>query len=202
MVAKMPGDQWRQFANLRTLYGYMYGHPGKKLLFMGCEFGQWNEWNHDTSLDWHLLQHPFHSGMQRWVRDLNMLYQAEPALFELDAEQAGFEWVDCNDSAGSMISFLRHGRINNDTSDISHDAPQRQTLFIVNFTPVPRRGYKVGVPSGGRWREVLNSDAALYGGSDIGNMGGIDALAEPMHGRSWSLNVIVPPLACVVFQKE
>jgi len=195
MIGKMPGDEWQKFANLRTLYGFMYGHPGKKLLFMGSEFGQWNEWNHDISLDWHLLEFPFHSSLQRWVRDLNTFYRSEPSLFELDFEYTGFEWIDCHDNAGSTISFLRRGR-----NDLN--APQRMTLFVVNFTPVPRYGYRVGVPEGGRWKEALNSDAALYGGSGIGNHGGIDAEAVPMHGRGWSLNITLPPLACVVFQKE
>ena len=195
MIGKMPGDEWQKFANLRALYGFMYGHPGKKLLFMGGEFGQWNEWNHDFSLDWHLLDHPPHLGLQHWVRDLNKFYREEPSLFELDYEQAGFEWVDCHDNANSMVSFLRRGR-----NDL--EAPQRQTLFVVNFTPVPRYGHRVGVPMGGRWKETLNSDAALYGGSGVCNSGGIEADAIPIHGRDWSLNIDVPPLACVVFQKE
>jgi 1,4-alpha-glucan branching enzyme len=195
MVDKMPGDQWQKFANLRALYGYMYGHPGKKLLFMGGELGQWNEWYHDVSLDWHLLEYPLHSGLQRWVRDLNMFYRKEPSLFELDSEQAGFEWVDCNDNASSTISFLRRGR-----NDLN--APQRLTLFVVNFTPVPRCGHRVGVPEGGRWQEVLNSDSGLYGGSGIGNLGGVDAEAIHAHGRDWSLNLTIPPLACIIFQKE
>jgi 1,4-alpha-glucan branching enzyme len=195
MLGKMPGDEWQKFANLRALYGFMYGHPGKKMLFMGCEFGQWNEWHHDFSLDWHLLDRPLHAGLQNWVRDLNMFYRMEPSLFELDFEHAGFEWMDCHDNAGSTINFLRRGR-----NDLQ--APQRQTLFVVNFTPVPRCGYRVGVPVGGRWKEALNSDAELYGGSGLGNLGGIEAEAVPIHGREWSLNITVPPLACVIFQKE
>ncbi|MCL2877929.1 MAG: 1,4-alpha-glucan branching protein GlgB [Acidobacteria bacterium] len=195
MIGKMPGDEWQKFANLRALYGFMYGHPGKKLLFMGSEFGQWNEWNHDVSLDWHLLDYPLHSGLKHWVRDLNMFYRAEPSLFELDFEQYGFEWLDCHDNSGSTISFLRRGR-----NDLGY--PQRQTLFAVNFTPVPRYGYRVGVPAGGRWKEALNSDAALYGGSGIGNLGGIDAEMIPLNGREWSLNIALPPLSCVIFQKE
>jgi len=195
MIGKMPGDEWQKFANLRTLYGFMYGHPGKKLLFMGCEFGQWNEWNHDVSLDWHLLKHPLHAGLQQWVRDLNMLYRSEPALFDLDSEQAGFEWVDCNDTASSLVSFLRQSRYDSENS-------RRQTLFVVNFTPVPRGRYRVGVPFGGRWKEVLNSDASLYGGSGIGNFGGTNAEEIPMHARPFSIEITVPPLACVIFQKE
>ena len=195
MIGKMPGDEWQKFANLRALYGFMYGHPGKKLLFMGSEFGQWYEWNHDVSLDWHLLERPLHSGLQHWVRDLNMLYRSEPSLYELDFELYGFEWMDCHDNSGSTVSFLRRGR-----SDLG--APQRLTLFVVNFTPVPRYDYRVGVPAGGRWIEALNSDSALYGGSGIGNLGGIDAVDVPLNGRDWSLNIALPPLSCVIFQKE
>jgi len=195
MIGKMPGDEWQKFANLRALYGFMYGHPGKKLLFMGNEFGQWNEWNHDFSLDWHLLDYPLHSGLQHWVRDLNKLYRGEPSLFELDFEHHGFEWIDCHDGANSTVSFLRRGR--ND-----FEAPQRLTLFVLNFTPVPRHGYRVAVPEGGRWKEALNSDAAQYGGSGIGNLGGIEADAVPMFDRDWSLEITVPPLACVIFNKE
>jgi 1,4-alpha-glucan branching enzyme len=191
MIRKMPGDEWQRFANLRTLYGYMFGHPGKKLMFMGCEFGQWNEWNHDVSLDWHLLEHSAHSGLQRWVRDLNTYYRSEPALYELDSDSSGFEWMDCNDRANSLVSFLRHGKNR-----------QKHVLFVLNFTPVPRFNYRVGVPDGGEWREVLNSDAPLYGGGGLGNLGKIDASVVPMHGRSFSLDITVPPMAVVVFQKD
>jgi 1,4-alpha-glucan branching enzyme len=191
MIGKMPGDEWQKFANLRLLYGYMFGHPGKKLLFMGSEFGQWNEWNHDASLDWHLLAHPYHAGLQRWVRDLNTFYRSEPALYELDSDQAGFEWIDCNDNQRSLISFLRYGK-----------ERKRQIAFICNFTPVPRYNYRVGVPAGGIWREALNSDAPLYGGSGQGNLGGMEAFPLPMHGRPHSLNITVPPLSIVVFQRE
>ena len=195
MVGKMPGDEWQKFANLRALYGFMYGHPGKKMLFMGCEFGQWNEWNHDVSLDWHLLEQPLNSGLKRWVHDLNRLYRSEPSLFELDYEHSGFEWIDCHDNANSTVSFLRRGR-----GDLG--APQRLTLFVVNFTPVPRQGYRAGVPVGGLWKEALNSDAEVYGGSGMGNLGGIEAEAVPIFGRDWSLEITLPPLSCVVFQKE
>jgi 1,4-alpha-glucan branching enzyme len=191
MIGKMPGDEWQKFANLRLLYGYMFGHPGKKLLFMGSEFGQWNEWNHDASLDWHLLALPCHAGLQRWVRDLNTFYRSEPALYELDSDQAGFEWIDCNDNQRSLISFLRYGK-----------ERKRQIAFICNFTPVPRYNYRVGVPAGGIWREALNSDAPLYGGSGQGNLGGMEAFPLPMHGRPHSLNITVPPLSIVVFQRE
>jgi 1,4-alpha-glucan branching enzyme len=189
MLSRMPGDEWQKFANLRLLYGYMFGHPGKKLLFMGDEFGQWNEWNHDTSLDWHLLAGERHRGLQRWVRDLNSLYRGEPALHQRDHEPAGFEWVDCNDNARSVVSFLRRGG----------DGPA--LLFACNFTPVPRHDYRLGVPSGGRWDEVLNSDATSYGGSGQGNFGGAEAAARPLHGRSYSLGITIPPLGIVGFRE-
>ena len=190
MLRKMPGDDWRRFANLRLLYGYMFGHPGKKLLFMGNDFGQWNEWNHDASLDWNLLeQDPRHKQLQRWVRDLNTMMRAEPALYELDSDAAGFEWVDCNDVTRSLVSFLRKGGTDRDV-----------LLFVCNFTPVPRQNYRVGAPTGGFWKEIMNGDAPIYGGSGQGNMGGIEASPLPMHGRPWSLSVTAPPLAIVVFK--
>jgi 1,4-alpha-glucan branching enzyme len=189
MIGKMPGDEWQKFANLRALYGYMFGHPGKKLLFMGNEFGQWSEWNHDASLEWHLLAYPYHSGLQRWVRDLNTFYRSEPALFELDSDPAGFEWIDCNDNQRSLVSLLRHGKDR-----------RRHVVFVCNFTPVPRQNYRVGVPVGGSWREALNSNASLYGGSGLGNFGMMESAPLPMHGRPHSLNITVPPLATVVFQ--
>jgi 1,4-alpha-glucan branching enzyme len=189
MIGKMPGDNWQKFANLRALYGYMYGHPGKKLLFMGCEFGQWNEWNHDASLDWPLLSYPTHMGLQRWVRDLNTYYRGQPALYELDGSPEGFEWIDCTDAQRSVISFLRWSK--------SHE---RAVAFVCNFTPVPRPGYRVGVPFAGAWKEALNSDAKLYGGSGQGNFGGVDASPVPMHGRPASLYLTIPPLAIVAFE--
>ena len=142
MIRKMPGDDWQRFANLRLLYGYMFGHPGKKLLFMGDEFGQWNEWNHDGSLDWHLIAGAPHKGLQRWVRDLNTFLRGEPALYEFDADPASFEWVDCNDMSRSVISFLRKGRNQRDT-----------LLFVCNFTPATHRNYRLGAPEGGFWKE-------------------------------------------------
>ncbi len=195
MIRKMPGDDWQRFAGLRVLYGYMFGHPGKKLLFMGNDFGQWNEWNHDTSLDWHLLEDvpnraPHHKGLQRWVRDLNTFLRGEPALYEMDADPAGFEWIDCNDVNRSVISFLRKGRLEGEV-----------LLFVCNFTPVTHRNYRLGAPEGGFWAEVLNGDALLYGGSGQGNMGGVEASPLPVHGRSWSLSITVPPLATVVFKR-
>jgi len=189
LLNKMPGDDWQKFANLRLLYGYMYLQPGKKLLFMGGEFGQWWEWNHEASLDWHLLDVPAHQGLQRWVRDLNTIYRGEAALHELDCEPAGFAWIDCNDAAQSTLLFLRRGR---STAD----------AFVVgcNFTPVLRRGYRIGVPHGGHWQEVLNSDAPLYGGSGQGNLGGVTADQISWHGLPQSITVTLPPLGIVVFK--
>jgi len=189
LLAKMPGDDWQKFANLRLLLGCMTAQPGKKLLFMGGEIGQWREWNHDESVDWHLLQYLPHQGLQHWVRDLNWLYRNEPAMHEQDCEPHGFEWVDCNDADASVVSFLRRGRNPNDV-----------VLIACNFTPVPRHQYVVGVPWGGYWAEILNGDAALYGGSNLGNSGGVEALANPVHGRSHSLVVTLPPLAMLVFR--
>ncbi len=191
MLSKMPGDPWQKFANLRLLYGYMYAQPGKKLLFMGGEFGQWHEWNHDASLDWHLAEYPPHKGLQRWVRDLNTFYRAEPAFHELDCEAGGFEWIDCNDSEQSVISLIRKGR-----------SPNDRMIVVCNFTPVPRQNYRVGAPEGGRWEEVLNSDAPLYGGSGQGNLGGVNAAPVSCHGRDYLLTVTVPPLGMVVFKKQ
>jgi 1,4-alpha-glucan branching enzyme len=191
MLLKMPGDGWQKFANLRLLYGFMFGHPGKKLLFMGDEFGQWSEWNHDASLDWHLLENPFHAGLQRWVRDLNTFYRGHGALHQLDFEPSGFEWVDCKDFERSVISFLRLAR-----------NPDDQLLFVCNFTPVVRQNYRIGISTGGYWREVLNSDARLYGGSGQGNLGGLSTVPLPIHGRPFSLNVLLPPLGMVVFQRQ
>jgi 1,4-alpha-glucan branching enzyme len=190
MLAKMPGDEWQKFANLRLLYGYMFSHPGKKLLFMGDEFGQWAEWNHDTSLQWHLVANPMHSGLLRWVRDLNTLYRGEPALHALDFESRGFEWIDSNDAQRSVISFIRRGK-----SD-------ELVLCVCNFTPVPRQNYRVGVPLECFWKEVVNSDAPLYGGSGQGNIGGLTAVPLPIHGRPFSLNMTLPPLGFLAFKPE
>ncbi|MBV9124256.1 MAG: 1,4-alpha-glucan branching enzyme, partial [Planctomycetes bacterium] len=189
LLAKMPGDDWQKFANLRLLLGYMFAQPGKKMLFMGGEFGQWNEWNHDTSLDWHLLGDARHQGLQRWVRDLNTLYRGEPAFHQLDCDAAGFEWIDCNDSEQSVLSLLRKGKSPNDV-----------LLFACNFTPVPRPNYQVGVTGRGHWDEILNSDAPLYGGSGQGNLGGVTAVPVGSHGRPYSLTMTLPPLGMVVFK--
>jgi 1,4-alpha-glucan branching enzyme len=189
LLSKMPGDDWQKGATLRALLGYMYTMPGKKLLFMGDEFGQWREWSHESSLDWHLLEHEMHRGLQRWVRDLNTCYRGEPALFELDFDPAGFAWVDCNDDEQSTLTFLRRAHSSRDV-----------ILVACNFTPVPRHGFRIGVPHEGRWREILNSDAPLYGGSGQGNLGGVDTTPVPWHGHPQSLNVTLPPLGVLLFK--
>ncbi len=190
LIKKMPGDDWQKRANLKLLMGYMYGHPGKKILFMGGEFGQWKEWSHDESLDWHLLQSDFHRGIQKWLTDLNHFYRSEPALFEDDFSHNGFEWVDCNDWEDSVISFIRKGK-----------STGSQVLVVCNFTPVPRYGYSLGVPFPGYWRELLNSDAREYGGSGHGNMGGVEAEPAPIHGKDYSLSLVLPPLSVLFFKK-
>jgi len=190
MLDKMPGDAFQKFANLRALYAYMYGHPGKKLLFMGCEFAQGREWNHDASLDWHLLELPPHQGVRNLVRDLNQLYRNEPALYELDSEQGGFEWIDCSDNFSNTVSFLRRGK-----------DPAEQIVFVCNFSPVVREGYRIGAPEGGHWAEILNTDAELYGGSNVGNAGGVETDSLPAHGRPCSLVLTMPPLAVVAFKR-
>ena len=191
LLGKMPGDEWQKFANLRLLFGYMYAQPAKKLLFMGGEIGQWAEWNHEGSLEWHLLKYERHAGLQRWIQDLNHLYRTEPTLYELDFDPKGFEWVDCDDSDSSVISMLRRGRASED-----------RILVVCNFTPVTRSGYRLGVPRGGFWKEILNSDSGIYGGSGQGNLGGCEAESTPCHGRPYSLNLNLPPLAAVFFQKR
>ncbi|MEM2125617.1 MAG: 1,4-alpha-glucan branching protein GlgB [Candidatus Methanosuratincola sp.] len=183
LLGKMPGDEWQKFANLRLLMGYMYAHPGKKLIFMGGEFGQRNEWYHERELDWHLLSEPMHSGMRKWVEDLNSTYASEAALHELDFEQAGFEWVDFRDYEQSVMSFERKG------------SSGEVVLVVCNFTPVPRENYRVGVNRGGRWRELLNSDAVEYGGSGWGNFGSVEAEGVESHGRRYSLPLTLPPLS-------
>lgn len=190
LLSKMPGDLWQKFANLRLLFGLMYGFPGKKLLFMGGEIGQWNEWNHDTSIDWHLLQYPSHQGIQRWIRDLNKLYKTCAALHQVDFYYTGFEWIDFHDVAHSIISFIRKSA---DGSD--------QIIVVCNFTPVPRFGYRIGVPHPGVYSEILNSDSEFYGGSNIGNGGTL--IAEPIshHGRPYSLSLTLPPLAVLFLKK-
>jgi len=190
MLDKMPGDLWQKHATLRALYGYMFGHPGKKLMFMGSEFGQWREWDHDSSLDWHLLDEPLHLGLQCWVRDLNEAHRRERSLHEVDFDAQGFSWIDCQDNENSVISMIRRAR-----------DPHDFTVMVVNFTPVPRPAYRVGVPETGWYREMLNSDAAMYGGSNLGNGGGIQAEPVAAHGYAQSISLIVPPLGFVLLKK-
>lgn len=184
LLDKMPGDLWQKFANLRLLYGYMYGHPGKKLLFMGDEIAQWKEWHHDESLEWHLLQYRDHQGILQLVGDLNALYRAEPALHEIDFEWQGFEWLELHDWENSVLAFLRRAKDPNDS-----------VVVVCNFTPVVREGYRIGVPSGGYYREILNTDAAIYSGSNVGNEGGVWARPEPHAGRPFHVSLKLPPLA-------
>jgi 1,4-alpha-glucan branching enzyme len=188
LLSKMPGDDWQRFANLRAYFGFMWTHPGKKLLFMGGEFGQWNEWNYEQSLDWHLLSYPHHQGIQALVRDLNQLYRGIGALHLKDCEPGGFEWIDANDSDQSVYSYLRRGR---DEGDIA--------IVVCNFTPVVREGYRVGVPFGGAYVERLNTDSEHYGGGNVGNAGRVEAGEVGTHGRPWSLLITLPPLATLVF---
>jgi 1,4-alpha-glucan branching enzyme len=191
LVNKMSGDEWQKFANLRAYYGFMWGHPGKKLLFMSCEFGQWQEWNFYTGLEWEALKSLNHQGVQRFVKDLNRLYRQEPALHENDFEWTGFTWIDANDSDNSVFSFMRHAR-------------SRDEFIVVvsNFTPVPRYDYRIGVPKPGYYREIINSDAECYWGSNIGNEGGRETENVPMHGHAQSLSLTLPPLATIMLKLE
>ena len=191
LLGKMPGDDWQKFANLRLLLGYMYGQPGKKLLFMGGEFGQRGEWDHDGSLEWHLLDYPLHAGLRLWVGDLNHFYRKEPALYEQDCQSAGFEWIDCTDTQQSVISFVRRGKSVHDT-----------VIAVYNFTPVPRPNYRLGAPRPGRWKEVLVSDSEHYGGSGQGNLGGVETEPIPLHGRPQSLSLNLPPLAAIFLKSD
>jgi 1,4-alpha-glucan branching enzyme len=191
LLGKMPGDEWQRFANLRLLFGMMYGHPGKKLHFMGGEFGQVPEWSHETSLEWHVLQYPLHRGVQQWMKDLNHLYRSEPALYQVDFSAEGFEWIDTQDWEQSVLSFVRKGR-----------GSREVVLIVANFTPLTRERYRVGVPRGGWWQERLNSDASIYGGGDRGNGGGVHAEPIASHGRDHSLSLTVPPLGLLMFKSE
>jgi 1,4-alpha-glucan branching enzyme len=191
LLDKMPGDAWQKRANLRLALGLMWAHPGKQLLFMGSEIGQWREWSEERSLDWHLLEDPGHAGVQRWVRDLNGVYRSEPALWQRDFSYEGFEWVDFHDVEGSVVAFLRRG-----------ERPEDEALFVLSFTPVVREQYRVGVPGGGHWREVLNSDAEAYGGSNVGNAGGVAAEQIEAHGRPWSLCLTLPPLGFLMLKRS
>jgi 1,4-alpha-glucan branching enzyme len=189
LLSKMPGDEWQKFANVRAFLAYMYGHPGKKLLFMGTDIGDYQEWNHDASVPWDLLQYPVHRGLQSFVRDLNHLYRSHPALYEVDFDYKGFEWIDIADIEKSVIAFLRCAA-----------DPKDFIVFACNFTPVPRENYSVGVPQAGYYREILNSDSEQYGGGNMGNLGGVMSAATKSHGRANSISITIPPLAVVAFQ--
>jgi 1,4-alpha-glucan branching enzyme len=191
MLDKLPGDMWQKAATLRALYAFMFVHPGKKLLFMGSEFGVWREWDSAGSLDWDLLQFPMHAGIQRFVTDLHGLYRRERALHEIDFEPAGFEWIDCNDHTSSIISLIRRAR-----------DPRDFVVASFNWTPVPRHDYRIGVPEAGFYRELLNTDAALYGGANVGNQGGLHTEPIAAHGHAQSLRLTLPPLAGLVFKRE
>ena len=186
----MPSDPWQKFANLRLFYGWMFAHPGKKLLFMGGEFGQWAEWNHNRSLDWHLLDSALHGGVRRLIQHLNHLYTSEPVFWELDDSYEGFEWVDFHDSDNSVVAFLRKAKSGS------------TFLFVVNATPVPRHAYRVGAPGEGWYEEILNTDAETYGGSNVGNYGGLHAESIPWQGQSHSLNLTLPPLSTIAFKRH
>ncbi|HKJ78451.1 MAG TPA: 1,4-alpha-glucan branching protein GlgB, partial [Prolixibacteraceae bacterium] len=191
LVNKMPGDDWQKFANLRTLFGYMFGHPGKKLHFMGMELGQWSEWNHDSSIDWHLQDHHYHKGLQQYMKDLNSVYKRYKALHENDFSGEGFRWIDANDATNSILSFLRYDK-----------EKQQPVIVVAILTPVQRYNYLIGVPEDAKWTEILNSDAAQYGGSGKGNMGGATTNPVPYHGEEQSINIMLPPLSVLMFAKE
>jgi 1,4-alpha-glucan branching enzyme len=190
IVGRMPGDDWQRFANVRAYYAFMWAYPGKKLLFMGQEFGQVREWNFDAGLDWHLLGQPQHRGLHALVRDLNRLYREYPALHARDCEAEGFQWLVVDDAGNSVLAWLRQ------------DGAGNCLAAVFNFTPVPRHGYRIGVPRAGRWRELLNSDAPVYGGSGIGNLGAVEAVARPSHGQPASFEITIPPLAAVYLVPE
>ena len=189
LLNKMPGDMWQKFANLRLLLGFMFTHPGKELLFMGSEIGQWDEWNQDKSVDWHLLAYPPHRSLKDFARDLNHLYQAQRSLYEVDFHHTGFEWIDFRDNDNSIIAFIRRAKDPNDF-----------LVIIFNFTPVPRSGYRVGVPENCYYREIMNSDSEIYWGSNMGNAGGLNAEPVPWHGKPFSVNATLPPLSVLIFK--
>ena len=189
LLGRMPGDRWQRFANLRAYFAFMFAHPGKKLLFMGGEFGQENEWNHNASLDWHLLDDAFHAGLQHMMADLAWLYRSQPALYQRDFDGAGFQWIDCTDRHNSVIAFLRRAA-----------DPHDFVVVVCNLTPVVREGYRIGVPAGGGYQEVFNSDAGPYGGSNVGNGGWVQAMDEPMHGQPHSLELTLPPIGVLVLK--
>jgi 1,4-alpha-glucan branching enzyme len=190
MIAKAPGDPWQRAATLRLLYGFMYAHPGKKLMFMGSEFGQWAEWNHEGSLDWHLLEIDLHAGRQRFVASPNGIYTSEPALFQNDFEPSGFEWIDCSDHDSSVVSFIRRGH-----------SPDDAIVAIFNWTPIVREHYRLGVPDAGFYRELLNTDAGYFGGSNVGNAGGRPSEPIPAHGRAQSVVLTLPPLGGLILKR-
>ena len=191
LLGRMPGDDWQKFANLRLLFGYMFTQPGKKLLFMGCEFGQWSEWNHEKSLDWHLLEHSPHRGVQLWVKHLNQLYRTERALYENDFSADGFEWIDCNDSENCILVMLRKGNL-----------PEDSLVIILNFTPVPREGYRLGVPHDGNWKEILNSDSKIFFGSGLENKSSCVADSTKWHGQPYSVCLTLSPLSVIILKNE
>jgi len=191
LLGRMPGDDWQKFANLRLLFGYMFTQPGKKLLFMGCEFGQWSEWNHEKSLDWHLLEHSPHRGVQLWVKHLNQLYRTERALYENDFSTDGFEWIDCNDSENCILIMLRKGNL-----------PEDSLVIILNFTPVPREGYRLGVPHDGNWKEILNSDSKIFFGSGLENKSSCVADSTKWHGQPYSVCLTLSPLSVIILKNE
>lgn len=191
LLGRMPGDDWQKFANLRLLFGYMFTQPGKKLLFMGCEFGQWSEWNHEKSLDWHLLEHSPHRGVQLWVKHLNQLYRTERALYENDFSADGFEWIDCNDSENCILVMLRKGNL-----------PEDSLVIILNFTPVPREGYRLGVPHDGNWKEILNSDSKIFFGSGLENKSSCVAESTKWHGQPYSVCLTLSPLSVIILKNE
>jgi len=189
LASKMPGDHWQQAANLRAYLGFMFTHPGKKLLFMGADIGQWSEWSEERSLDWHLLQWEPHHKLQRYVADLNRLYRSEPALYQVDERHEGFEWIDYHDWEGSCIAYMRKAL---DPSD--------HLIVACNFTPIPREGYRIGVPEHCHYAEVLNSDSEIYWGSNVGNQGGFHSEPLPWQGQPFSLELTLPPLSVCVFK--
>jgi 1,4-alpha-glucan branching enzyme len=191
MIGKMPGDDWQKAANLRALYGYMYTHPGKKLLFMGNEIAQWREWNHDEGLPWASVDEPPHAGVRQLVRDLNSLYRREPALHQLDYDPAGFEWIDCTDNENSVISFVRRARHAEET-----------VVVVLNLTPVAREDYRLGVPAAGRYREIINTDAEIYGGGNIGNGGALETVPKASHGHPQSIELTLPPLSALILKRD
>jgi 1,4-alpha-glucan branching enzyme len=195
----MPGDRWQQLANLRAYLAYMWAHPGKQLLFMGSEFAQDAEWAESRSLDWWHLDDPAHRGILQLVTDLNGRYKELSALWSLDVDPAGFQWIDANDSSGNVLSFLRYGKAGGTgNGDVpTHPAEGQALACVANFAGMPHHGYRIGLPRGGFWREVLNSDAEGYGGSGVGNLGGVEAVEEPWHGQPFSATIAAPPLGTV-----